>query len=67
MSYPALVLLLERGPFLLHLVAYEPKHVARLIESNLIINLNPPCALADTSWINDGGDGKFLSLFSGLL
>ncbi len=26
----------------------------QLIESNLILNLNPPCALADTSWIQPG-------------
>lgn len=27
---------------------------ARLIESNLVQNLNPPCAIADTSWIRTG-------------
>lgn len=26
----------------------------RLIESNIVINLNPPCAIADTSWIKPG-------------
>ena len=29
-------------------------HPGRLIESNIILNLNPPCALADTSWIKPG-------------
>jgi|ERR1035437_1195180 alpha-glucosidase len=29
-------------------------HFGRLIESNIILNLNPPCALADTSWIKPG-------------
>jgi len=29
-------------------------HPGRLIESNLITNLNPPCALPDTSWIKPG-------------
>jgi alpha-glucosidase len=33
---------------------------ARMIESNyLILNLNPPCALADTSWIKPGKTGLF--------
>lgn len=29
-------------------------HPGRLIESNLITNLNPPCAIQDTSWIHPG-------------
>jgi len=33
------------------MIADEP---GRLIESNLVINLNPPCALKDTSWIRPG-------------
>lgn len=28
--------------------------VERLVESDLVLNLNPPCALADTSWIRPG-------------
>jgi alpha-glucosidase len=33
---------------------------ARMIEANdLILNLNPPCALADTSWIKPGKTGLF--------
>jgi len=45
------------GPTPLHspwraiMVADNP---GRLIESNLVINLNPPCAIADTSWIKPG-------------
>ncbi|MGB8011554.1 MAG: glycoside hydrolase family 97 protein [Terriglobales bacterium] len=45
------------GPTPLHtpwraiMVADNP---GRLIESNMVINLNPPCALADTSWIKPG-------------
>ena len=26
----------------------------RLVESNMVVNLNPPCAIADTSWIKPG-------------
>ncbi|MGE5568227.1 MAG: glycoside hydrolase family 97 protein [Rhodospirillales bacterium] len=26
----------------------------RLVESNIVLNLNPPCAIADTSWIKPG-------------
>jgi alpha-glucosidase len=26
----------------------------RLVESNIVVNLNPPCAIADTSWIKPG-------------
>ncbi len=28
--------------------------VERLVESDIVLNLNPPCALADTSWIRPG-------------
>ena len=28
--------------------------VERLVESDLVLNLNPPCALPDTSWIRPG-------------
>jgi alpha-glucosidase len=30
------------------------EHPGRLVESNIILNLNPPCAIADTSWIKPG-------------
>src|SRR5271154_3500585 len=45
------------GPTPLHspwrtiMVADNP---GRLIESNMVINLTPPCAIADTSWIKPG-------------
>ena len=29
-------------------------NAAKLIESNLVLNLNPPCAIKDTSWIKPG-------------
>jgi alpha-glucosidase len=29
-------------------------HVERLVESDLVLNLSAPCALADTSWIHPG-------------
>ncbi len=29
-------------------------HPGRLIESNMVVNLNPPAAIADTSWIRPG-------------
>ncbi len=29
-------------------------HPGRLVESNIILNLSPPCAIADTSWIKAG-------------
>ncbi|HVX67270.1 MAG TPA: glycoside hydrolase family 97 protein, partial [Bryobacteraceae bacterium] len=40
-----------RSPWRVFMIAAEP---GRLIESNLVVNLNPPCALADTSWIKPG-------------
>jgi alpha-glucosidase len=30
------------------------EHPGRLVESNIILNLNPPSAIADTSWIKPG-------------
>jgi len=39
------------SPWRVIMVAPE---VGRLIESNIVINLNPPLALADTSWIKPG-------------
>ncbi len=40
-----------RSPWRVLMIATEP---ARLIESNLVVNLNPPSAIADTSWIKPG-------------
>jgi len=40
-----------RSPWRVIMVADQP---GRLIESNLVINLNPPSAVADTSWIRPG-------------
>jgi len=33
------------------MIADQP---GRLVESNMVLNLNPPCAIADTSWIKPG-------------
>jgi alpha-glucosidase len=33
------------------MIADQP---GRLVESNLVLNLNPPCAIADTAWIKPG-------------
>ena len=33
------------------MIADDP---GRLVESHMVVNLNPPCALADTSWIKPG-------------
>jgi alpha-glucosidase len=41
----------HQTPWRVVMVAPEP---GRLIESNIISNLNPPCALAETSWIRPG-------------
>jgi alpha-glucosidase len=38
-------------PWRVIMVGAEP---GRLVESNIVINLNPPTALADTSWIKPG-------------
>jgi alpha-glucosidase len=40
-----------RSPWRVLLIAAE---VGRLVESNMVMNLNPPCALQDTSWIKPG-------------
>ena len=39
------------SPWRVIMIADNP---GRLIESNMVINLNPPCAIADTSWIKPG-------------
>jgi alpha-glucosidase len=39
------------SPWRVLMIAAEP---GRLVESDLVVNLNPPCALADTSWIKPG-------------
>ncbi len=39
------------SPWRVLMIADQP---GRLIESNLVVNLNPPCAIADTSWIKPG-------------
>jgi len=40
-----------RSPWRVLMIASEP---GRLIESHIVENLNPPCAIADTSWIKPG-------------
>ncbi len=40
-----------QSPWRVVLIGSEP---GRLIESNIVINLNPPCAITDTSWIKPG-------------
>ena len=39
------------SPWRVLLIAAEP---GRLLESNMVVNLNPPSAIADTSWIKPG-------------
>jgi alpha-glucosidase len=39
------------SPWRVMMIAAEP---GRLIESNMVVNLNPPAAIADTSWIKPG-------------
>jgi alpha-glucosidase len=39
------------SPWRVLMIGAQP---GRLVESNLVINLNPPTAIADTSWINPG-------------
>jgi alpha-glucosidase len=39
------------SPWRVIMIADQP---GRLIESNIVINLNPPSAIADTSWIKPG-------------
>lgn len=40
-----------QSPWRVVMIGAEP---GRLIESNIVINLNPPSAIADTSWIKPG-------------
>ncbi len=40
-----------RSPWRVLMIADDP---GRLVESNMVVNLNPPSALADTSWIKPG-------------
>ena len=52
---PSLVSVLRQtpaqSPWRVLMIAGEP---GRLVESNIVVNLNPPCAIADTSWIKPG-------------
>jgi alpha-glucosidase len=40
-----------RAPWRVLMIADQP---GRLVESNMVLNLNPPCAIGDTSWIKPG-------------
>ncbi|MGB9459085.1 MAG: glycoside hydrolase family 97 protein [Bryobacteraceae bacterium] len=40
-----------RSPWRVIMIGAQP---GRLVESNIVINLNPPSAIADTSWIKPG-------------
>jgi alpha-glucosidase len=40
-----------RSPWRVLMIGEEP---GRLIESDIVLNLNPPCAIEDTSWIRAG-------------
>ena len=40
-----------RSPWRVLMIGTEP---GRLVESNIVLNLNPPSAIADTSWIKPG-------------
>jgi alpha-glucosidase len=40
-----------RSPWRVLMIADDP---GRLVESNMVVNLNPPCAISDTSWIKPG-------------
>jgi alpha-glucosidase len=44
-------LLPHNSPWRVLMIGDQP---GRLVESNIILNLNPPCAIADTSWIKPG-------------
>jgi alpha-glucosidase len=44
-------LLPHNSPWRVLIIGDQP---GRLVESNIILNLNPPCAIADTSWIKPG-------------
>ncbi len=39
------------SPWRVLMIADDP---GRLVESNMVVNLNPPCAIQDTSWIKPG-------------
>ncbi|MFL6354238.1 MAG: glycoside hydrolase family 97 N-terminal domain-containing protein, partial [Bryobacteraceae bacterium] len=40
-----------RSPWRVLMIEDDP---GRLVESNIVVNLNPPCAIADTSWVKPG-------------
>jgi alpha-glucosidase len=40
-----------KSPWRVLMIGAEP---GRLVESNMVVNLNPPCAIADPSWIKPG-------------
>lgn len=40
-----------RSPWRVLMIAAEP---GRLVESNMVVNLNPPSAIGDTSWVRPG-------------
>ena len=40
-----------RSPWRVIMLGSQP---GRLVESNIVVNLNPPPAIADTSWIKPG-------------
>ena len=44
-----------RSPWRVLMIADEP---GKLIESNIVLNLNPPSKIADTSWIQAGQDRR---------
>ena len=52
---PSLISVLRQtpaqSPWRVLMVAGQP---GRLVESNLVVNLNPPCAIADPSWVKPG-------------
>jgi alpha-glucosidase len=50
-SYSVYVRAALQTPWRIVMIADDP---GRLIESNLVTNLNPPSAIADTSWIKPG-------------
>jgi alpha-glucosidase len=39
------------SPWRVLMIADDP---GRLVESNMVVNLNPPCAIPDTSWVKPG-------------
>jgi alpha-glucosidase len=40
-----------QSPWRVMMIADDP---GRLVESNMVVNLNPPCAISDPSWIKPG-------------